>query len=162
VSSSRASYGMWHRASILVAVSGIVVDGGGSMNKWRLIFLGLLLMAVIGVGGCFLFPNHSPVAAFTVARGVNPNNTNDQLVVILDASGSIDPDGDEIVSYMWTLGDDDVTIITPLETTKTVSVAVLTVKYPVQGTPKVELVVVDSRGTMSDPVSQNITVPVPE
>jgi len=132
------------------------------MNRWRLIFLGLLLMAVIGVGGCFLFPNHPPVASFTVMRGDNPNDPNDQLVVVLNASGSTDPDGDEIVGYMWTLGDDNVAILSPLDTTKTVSVPVLTVKYLVQGTPKVELVVVDSNGAMSDPVSQNITVPVPE
>ena len=125
--------------------------------------LGVLLFAVAGVGGCFLFPNHPPVASFTVARGVDLSNPNDQLVVILDASGSTDPDGDDIVSYMWALEEDGVTVIAPQGTTMTVSNSILTVKYPVETTPsKVELVVVDSKGAMSDPVSQTITVPVPE
>jgi len=134
------------------------------MNRWRLIFLGLLLMAVIGVGGCFLFPNHSPVASFTVTRGVDLNNPDSQLVVILDASGSTDPDNDEIVNYMWAFHEDGVTIIAPLGTTKTVTDPILTVEYPVELPlpTMVELVVVDSKGAMSDPVSQNITVPVPE
>jgi len=139
-----------------------VVDGGGFMNRWRLIFLGLLLLAVAGVGGCFLFPNHPPVASFTVTRGVDETDTSSQMVVVLDASGSTDPDGDKITSYMWIFGD-DVAILTPLATTKTVTVPTIKVKYPVQTTDsKVQLVVVDSRGAMSDPVSQDITVPVPE
>ncbi|MEA3238710.1 MAG: hypothetical protein U9Q94_02885, partial [Candidatus Bipolaricaulota bacterium] len=62
------------------------------MNKWRLVSLGILLLAVVGIGGCFLFPNHPPVASFTVSRGTNPDNPDDQLVVVLDASGSTDPD----------------------------------------------------------------------
>ncbi|HDL86139.1 MAG TPA: hypothetical protein ENH11_07445 [Candidatus Acetothermia bacterium] len=133
------------------------------MNRWRLVALGVLLFAVAGVGGCFLFPNHPPVASFTVSRGVDLSNPNDQLVVILDASGSTDPDGDDIVSYMWALEEDGVTVIAPQGTTMTVSNSILTVKYPVETTPsKVELVVVDSKGAMSDPVSQTITVPVPE
>lgn len=138
-----------------------MVDGGGFMNRWRLIFLGLLMLAVVGVGGCFLFPNHPPVASFTVTRGVDENDPSSQMVVVLDASGSTDPDGDKITSYMWIFGD-DVAILTPLATTKTVTVPAIKVKYPVQDTYTVTLAVTDSKGAMSDPVSKEITVPVPE
>ena len=68
-------------------VSGIVVSGGGSMNRWRLMSLAVLLMAVIAVGGCFLFPNNPPVASFTVTRSVDLDDLDSQLVVVLDASG---------------------------------------------------------------------------
>lgn len=133
------------------------------MNKWRLVSLGILLLAVVGIGGCFLFPNHPPVASFTVSRGTNPDNSDDQLVVILDASGSTDPDGDEITSYMWVFDENDVTFIAPLASSKTVTDPILTVKYPVQvSSSEVELAVVDSRGGTSVPVSMTITVPVPE
>jgi len=128
------------------------------MNRWQLLFLGLLLMAVIGVGGCFLFPNHPPVASFTVEYGTDET---DPLVVVLDASGSTDPDGDEIVSYMWSF-DDNVTILTPLDYRKTVTVPVLTVRYPVEGTFYLTLAVVDSNGAMSDAVSADMEVPAPE
>ena len=132
------------------------------MNRWRLMSLAVLLVAVIAVGGCFLFPNNRPVASFTVARGGDLSNPNDQLVVILDASGSTDPDGDKIVSYMWALKEDGVTVIAPLDSSKTLTYPVLTVKYQVQvNSSPVELVVVDSRGGMSNPVSQDIQVPVP-
>ncbi|MEA3239360.1 MAG: hypothetical protein U9Q94_06235, partial [Candidatus Bipolaricaulota bacterium] len=118
---------------------------------------------VVGIGGCFLFPNHPPVASFTVSRGTNPDNPDDQLVVVLDASGSTDPDGDEITSYMWVFDENDVTFIAPLASSKTVTDPILTVKYPVQvSSSEVELAVVDSRGGTSVPVSMTITVPVPE
>jgi len=130
------------------------------MNRWRLMSLAVLLMAVIAVGGCFLFPNNRPVASFTVTRSVNPDNP-DPLVVVLDASASSDPDGDEILDYMWSFGD-DVTILTPLEITKTLSVPVLTVRYPVEGTYHLTLVVVDSNDAPSDPVSTDMQVPLPE
>ncbi|HHR85774.1 MAG TPA: PKD domain-containing protein [Candidatus Acetothermia bacterium] len=128
------------------------------MNRLRLIALTVLLLAVIGVGGCFLFPNHPPVASFTVEYNTN---TQDPMVVVLDASTSSDPDGDEIVSYMWIFGD-DVTILTPLESTKTVTVPVLTVKYPVQDTYTVKLTVVDSRGGISDQIKADLPVPAPQ
>ncbi len=133
------------------------------MNRWRLVVLAILLLAVLGVGGCFLFPNHPPVASFTVSRGVDTENPDDQLVVVLNASGSTDPDGDEIVKYMWALAEDGVTTFVPQGTTMTVTYPVLRLKYPVEtnDSSKVELVVVDAKGAMSDPVSQNITVPVP-
>jgi hypothetical protein len=128
--------------------------------------LAVLLMAVIAVGGCFLFPNNPPVASFTVTRSVDFDDLDSQLVVVLDASGSTDPDGDEIVKYMWVFEEDGVTIIppiAPLGTTMTVADKVLTVRYVVETTDsKVELVVVDSNGAMSDPLSKEIQVPLPE
>ena len=127
------------------------------MNRWRLAALAILLLAVIGIGGCFLFPNHPPVASFTAEYNTDPH---DSLVVLLDASGSTDQDGDSIASYMWTFGD-DVTIITPLEHSKTVTVPILTVKYPVEDTYTLTLVVVDSRGAMSDPITADMEVPPP-
>jgi len=132
------------------------------MNRWRLMSLAVLLMAVIAVGGCFLFPNHPPVASFTVEQSTD---TPDSMVVVLDASGSTDSDNDEIVKYMWAFEEDGVTIIppvAPLGTTMTVVDKVLTVKYQVQVTSStVNLVVVDSNGALSDPVSKKITVPLP-
>ena len=56
------------------------------MNRWRLMSLAVLLMAVIAVGGCFLFPNNPPVASFTVTRSVDLDDLDSQLVVVLDAS----------------------------------------------------------------------------
>jgi len=133
------------------------------MNRWRLAALAVLLLAVAGIGGCFLFPNHAPVASFTVEQNAD---TPDPMVVVLDASGSTDPDNDEIVEYMWAFEEESVTIIppvAPLGTTMTVVDKVLTVKYVVETTDsKVELVVVDSNGARSDPVSKEIQVPVPE
>ena len=117
------------------------------MNRWRLAALAVLLLAVAGIGGCFLFPNHAPVASFTVEQNAD---TPDPMVVVLDASGSTDPDNDEIVEYMWAFEEEGVTIIppvAPLGTTMTVVDKVLTVKYVVETTDsKVELVVVDSNG----------------
>ncbi|HHE51675.1 MAG TPA: PKD domain-containing protein, partial [Candidatus Acetothermia bacterium] len=84
---------------------------------------------------------------------------NDPLVVQLDASGSTDPDGDDIASYRWSFGDD--VTITPLDYSKTVSVPILTVRYPVEGKFTLTLVVVDSRGAMSDPVTADMEVPPP-
>jgi hypothetical protein len=115
------------------------------------------------MSGCFLFPNNPPVATFTVARGVDNADPNDLLIVVLDASGSTDPDGDEIVSYMWTFEEDGVTKVAPQSTTMTVTESVLELKYPFEAmNSKVELVVVDARGKMSDPFSRYITVPVIE
>jgi hypothetical protein len=126
------------------------------MNRWRLLGLASLLLVVLGIGGCFLFPNHPPVASFTVVYGIDES---DPLVVQLDASGSTDPDGDDIVSYMWSFGDN--VTITPLDYSKTVSVPTITVRYPVEGKFTLTLVVVDSRGAMSDPVTADMEVPPP-
>ena len=126
------------------------------MNRWRLLGLASLLLVVLGIGGCFLFPNHPPVASFTVVYGIDES---DPLVVQLDASGSTDPDGDDIVSYMWSFGDN--VTITPLDYSKTVSVPTITVRYPIEGKFTLTLVVVDSRGAMSDPVTADMEVPPP-
>lgn len=133
------------------------------MKRWRFVAISMMLASMLVAGGCFLFPNNPPIASFTVTRGEDASNPGDQLVVMLDASGSTDPDGDEIISYMWTLGDDGVTLVNPLETTMTVYEKVITVKYQVEVSDiDVTLVVVDARNGMSDPVTQTISVPVPE
>jgi len=86
------------------------------------------------------------------------------LVVVLDASASSSPDGDEIEAYMWTFGD-DVDIITPLEETKTVTIPVITVKYPFEGEYPVTLAVREKPrqagepGKVSAPVSHPVILP---
>ena len=133
------------------------------MNRWRLLGLASLLLVVLGIGGCFLFPNHAPVASFTVARGVNPNDANDQMVVLLDASGSSDVDQDPIVKYMWSFHNEMVDIIQPEGyASRTLFVPSIQIRFTLQGQYDVTLVVVDSRGGMSDPITRTITVPVPE
>ena len=127
------------------------------LRRWGFI---LVLLGVAFVGGCFLFPNLAPEAAFTV----NYNTVqNEPLVVELDASASSSPDGDEIEAYMWTFGD-DVTILTPLELTKTVFVPVITVKYPTAGDYTITLAVREKPrgnkpGKTSTPVNKTITLP---
>ena len=131
------------------------------MRRSRRFGLVVVLLGALAVGGCFLFPNLAPEAAFTV----NYNTVeNEPLVVELDASASSSPDGDEIEAYMWTFGD-DVTIITPLDATKTVAVPVIAIKYPVEDTYTVTLAVREKPrqagepGKVSTSVSQTITLP---
>ncbi|MDD4903024.1 MAG: PKD domain-containing protein [Candidatus Bipolaricaulis sp.] len=123
------------------------------MSKRRLLFtigvLGLLLLT-----GCELF-QQPPEASFVVVYNVDPV---DLMVVDLDARGSSGPAGRAITSYMWDFGE-DVTILTPLAETKTVAVPVLRVKYPLEGTYRVELVVTSEPGTMSAPVLGTVTLP---
>ncbi len=133
------------------------------MKTWRLLLICVLLLTVVVAGGCFLFPNHEPVASFTATRGENPSDPQDQLLVRLDASDSTDPDGDTIVKYMWAFSEDGVQQVEPHATTMTVYEPVLLVKYEVEVlSDEVTLVVVDSRNAMSDPVVKEISVPVPE
>jgi len=73
------------------------------MSKLRRYGLVLILLGALTVGGCFLFPNLPPEAAFIVNYNTVPG---EPLVVVLDASASSSPDGDEIEAYMWTFGDD--------------------------------------------------------
>ena len=115
----------------------------------------LLILMLAALSGCFLFGNRNPEAAFTIVYDVDPT---DPLVVELDASASSDPDGDAIVSYSWVFGD-DVTIITPLEHTKVVGIPVLRVRYPVEDTYSVSLLVRDELGNSSLPVMDTVTVP---
>lgn len=129
------------------------------MNKTRRYGLVLVLLGTLAVGGCFLFPNLPPVASFEVLPVPG-----EPLVVVLDASASSSPDGDEIEAYMWTFGDD--VTITPLDSTKTVSVKVITVEYPFEGEYPVTLAVREKPrqagepGKVSTPVSQTITLPL--
>ena len=126
------------------------------MSRGRLLLVFAALLCVMLVGGCFLFPNRPPEASFIVRYDVDPGDT---LVVELDASLSSDPDGDAIVAYSWIFGD-DVTILTPLESTKLVEVPVIRVRYPFEDDPRtVTLLVRDEQGNSSAPVSQTVTVP---
>lgn len=132
------------------------------MQKLRRLGLVIMLIGTVALGGCFLFPNHPPVASVTVT-----NSSEGPLVLDLDASGSTDADGDEIVAYMWSFGDDDVEIIVPPEiddlvTSATVTVPVITVNFQFQGTYNVTLVVQDAIGKLSTPLPIEITVPLPE
>ena len=114
------------------------------MKRARTVVGWVLLLAMLGlVAACDLF-NQPPTAAFVVVYNV----TEDPLVVDLDASSSIDPDDDTIVEYLWTFGD-DVDILTPLAYTKLVTIPVLRVKYPVQGSYDITLFVRDETGRIS-------------
>ncbi len=126
------------------------------MQKLRRLGLVILLIGTVALGGCFLFPNHPPVASITITPSEDP------LVFDLDASGSTDADGDEIVAYMWTFGDDHVEIIAPLTYSATVTVPVITVDFQVEGRYDVTLVVKDARDMLSVPLTVEITVPLPE
>lgn len=126
------------------------------MQKLRRLGLVLLLLGAIALGGCFLFPNHSPIADVTVTY-----SSEDPLVVDLDASGSTDEDGDEIVAYMWVFGG-DVEIIAPLVSSATVTEELITVDFRFEDTYNVTLVVQDARGKLSEPLPIEITVPLPE
>ena len=127
------------------------------MQKLRRLGLVILLLGAIALGGCFLFPNHPPVASVTVT-----NSSEGPLVLDLDASGSTDEDGDEIVAYMWSFGDDDVEIIAPLTSSATVTEELITVNFRFEGTYDVTLVVKDAREMLSVPLKIEITVPLPE
>jgi len=132
------------------------------MQKLRRLGLVILLIGTVALGGCFLFPNHSPIADVTVTY-----SSEDPLVVDLDASGSTDEDGDEIVAYMWSFGDDDVEITAPpgidgLVTSATVTVPAITVNFRFEDKYNVTLVVQDAIGKLSTPLPIEITVPLPE
>jgi len=119
---------------------------------------GVVLLSLVAVGllsGCFLFANRPPEAAFTIVYNVDPA---DLMLIELDASASSDPDEDEIVSYSWVFVD-DVTIISPMEETKTVSVPTMRIRYDVEGVYTVTLLVRDALGNSSDPVTQTVTLP---
>lgn len=114
----------------------------------------VLLATLVLVAGCFLL-NRPPTSSFVVLYDV----AEDPLVVDLDATSSSDPDGDAIVEYMWTFGD-DVEIITPLEFTKLVTVPILRVRYPSEGEYTIQLLVRDERGVASD-AGQTETIVLP-
>jgi len=122
-------------------------------KRWSAV-VALLVLPLI-LGGCFLLGNREPEASFTVGYGVDPA---DPLIVELDASGSWDPDDDPIVAYSWVFGD-DITILAPQVYTATVQNAVLRVRFPVEDSYTITLVVRDDSGASSLPVSETVTVP---
>lgn len=132
------------------------------MRRKRLIGLFALLAATLAVGGCFLFPNRAPEAAFTASYSEDPA---EPLVVILDASASTDPDGDAIAAYMWDFDVDEPGVeFLPLGyTTRTVTEPIVKVRYPLQGTYTVTLAVRDDRepGKVSLQVAHDVTLPNP-
>jgi len=119
-----------------------------------MLLIGLLLL----LGGCFLLPNREPTAAFVINYGVDAE---DPLVVELDATPSTDPDDDPIVGYMWAFtGDEDgPQIIDPLVHSAVRSTPRLLLRYPVEGTYQVQLLVRDERGASSEPASATVIVP---
>jgi len=134
------------------------------MKRAKRLGLFLVLVGALAVGGCFLFPNLPPEAAFTV----NYNTVeNEPLVVELDASASSSPDGDKIEAYMWTFGDfeEGVEYYPQGFTTDTVYQPIITVKYPVAGPYTVTLAVREKprrageSGKVSATVSETITLP---
>ena len=116
----------------------------------------LLLALTALAGGCFLFPNRPPEAVIVIDYNVDPEAP---TVVDLNASASTDPDGDAIVAYMWTFGHKDVDIVSPLTETMTVDFPVLRVRYPVEGTYTVQLLIRDERGAVSAPITETVILP---
>jgi hypothetical protein len=124
-------------------------------NRRIAVFLLLLVVGLI-VGGCALFRNQPPVASFVIRYNEVPGKP---FAVVLDASGSTDPEGDAIVAYMWTFGD-EVDFIQPLGwSTRTVFVAEIIVEYPVEDSYLVKLAVRDEKGNVSQTVSGVVVVP---
>jgi len=126
------------------------------MRTMRRAMASLLIVAILALAaGCFLFSNRPPVAAFVV----NYNVTEDPLVVELDATSSSDPDGEPVAAYQWDFGE-DAEILTPLVFSANVNVTPILVRYPVEGTYRVRLVVYDGQGLASENVAAaDVTVP---
>lgn len=127
------------------------------LRKTRRLTVVVMVLGTMALAGCFLFPNRPPVADFTVQYGTN---TEKPLLVVFDASDSSDPDGDEIVAYMWTTDepDDTITDITP-QSTETVYGPVVAIEFKFSGDHEVTLAVRDEQSKVSIPVSAEITVP---
>jgi PKD repeat protein len=119
---------------------------------------GILFLLFVGLvaGGCALFRNHSPVAAFTIGYNEVPG---EPLAVVLDASTSSDPDGDAIIAYMWTFTP-GAKAIHPLGVeSQTVYVPTLVAEFEVQDEYTVSLAVRDEKGNDSLTVYRPVTVP---
>ena len=125
------------------------------MRTFRVILVGAVILTAGLLAACSLLPNRAPEAMFVVGYGTVPT---DPLIVVLDASGSSDPDGDAIVSYSWVFGD-DVTMLDPLDYTASIQTPSIRVRYPVEDTYDVTLLVWDERGASSAPFSRTITLP---
>lgn len=118
------------------------------MRKVRGIGLGLIILGALAVGGCFLFPNHPPVAEFAIVYNPVPD---EPLVVTLDATASFDEDNDQIVDYMWTFPNGGVDFIHPLGySSRTVHEPIIIIRFPVQGNYTATLMVRDERGKTSE------------
>ena len=125
------------------------------VNRRVLVFLFLVVVGLI-TGGCALFRNQPPAASFVIRYNEVPGRP---LAVVLDASGSTDPEGDEIVAYMWTFGD-EVDFIQPLGwSTRTVFVSEIIIEYPFGGGYPVSLAVRDEKGNVSQTVNDEVVVP---
>jgi hypothetical protein len=126
------------------------------MRTRSLIGAVVLVTSALLLAGCGLF-NSPPEASFTVVYNVD---LDDPLWVTLDASASTDVDGDQIVAYQWTFGDD--VTIQPTTYTTLVTDPVTTVRYPVEGTYTPTLAVRDEHGVNSLAVSRTVHLPPPE
>jgi len=125
----------------------------------RLGFGAVVALAVVA-GGCFLIPNNPPIAEFEARFNTDP----DPLIVVLDASASVDEDPlDEIAAYQWTFGE-DVTILDPLEFSTTLTQPTISVRYPIEGEYTVTLVVWSGEGDRlkSGLTSQTFPLPNPQ
>jgi PKD repeat protein len=93
--------------------------------------LGSALMLILLLGGCFLFPNQSPVAQFAAL----PPGGDAPLTVQFDAQGSYDSDG-YIISWQWDFGDGEIGVG-----------IVVSHRYIAPGSYTVRLTVNDNRGS---------------
>jgi hypothetical protein len=118
--------------------------------------LSLLILLGLLVGGCSLFPNRRPIASFIVRYNDVPGKP---LAVILDASGSSDPDGDAIVAYMWTF-DPAAESIHPLAVhSQRVYVPTVVAEFLLEGEYEATLAVEDEAGKTSFTVKKPVIVP---
>jgi hypothetical protein len=133
------------------------------MNR-RITWLGGAAL-LIALAGCSYLFNQPPVAAFDPEFNTVEG---EPLVVVLDASASVDPDGDPIVEYAWTVskegGDIGEGLVYYPEgwTTTTTTEPIITVRFPVQGTYTMQLLVRSDRGGVLDSspvVSETFVLP---
>ena len=100
------------------------------MRTLRILSVGLALIVIFAtLYGCALF-NRAPIASFNVAPTTGPS----PLFVEVNASSSIDPDGD-ILTYTWDFGDGSFG-----------SGATQTHTYEADGQHTIRLTVTDSQG----------------
>lgn len=129
------------------------------MQKRRLIaVLAASLAAGAMLAGCSLLQNRAPVAAFVPVYNVD---LEDPMVVVLDASVSTDPDGDEIVLFQWVFSDAITFPVEPLGSSTTVVTPQLRIRCPNEGQYTATLLVYDERDLPSLPIVGTITVPHP-
>ncbi len=108
---------------------------------------GLIVVAVMFLGGCIFHPsNNPPTAAFTAV----PNQGYTPLSVSFDASSSFDPDGDAL-TFSWDFGDG---------TNGAGKIAEHT--YSTSGTYTVTLRVVDAHGEEATASKEVNALPVPD